>query len=88
MWARLNRSIRSCSPADAPPNCHWHDIWAPKLFVSVGKQFDVSLIIPPVLRFGTLSTPGIARAYCYRGRTLMQVSLIAAHPDQGARRLP
>lgn len=50
MWSGLSHSIRSCSLAETPSHCHWRDIWPPKPFVSVGKQFDLSFIIPPVLR--------------------------------------
>jgi hypothetical protein len=83
MWAGLSHSIRSCSLAETPSHCHWRDIWPPKPFVSVGKQFDVSFIIPPVLRLWDIGTPGIARACCFRGRTLMQVALNTVHPPQG-----
>src|SRR5580698_9575451 len=52
MWAELYRRIQSCSFAEAPSNCYWFDIWAPKPSVRVSKEFDVSFKILLVLRFG------------------------------------
>src|SRR5580700_9335907 len=82
MWVGLSHSIRLCSLAETPSNCHWRDIWPPKPFVSVGKQLDVAFIIKPVLRFWDIDS-GIACACCFRGRTLMQVAFNSVHPAQG-----